>query len=100
MGDGVFWGVQYHPELPLTEIADALRRQRVDVIEQGLARSERDIEVQATLIESLAREPDRRDLAWRLGVDDQVADGRLRQTELRNFIDHLVRPTHSRRGRA
>lgn len=99
-GDGVFWGVQYHPELPLPEIADALRRQRDDIIEQGLARSEADVEVQASLIEALGREPDRRDLAWRLGVDEQVADPTLRQTELRNFVEHLVLPTKSRRGRA
>ncbi len=98
-GPGVFWGVQYHPELPLSEIADALRRQREDIIEQGLARGDADVEDQASLIEALGREPHRRDLAWRLGVDEEVTDTGRRQTELRNFIEHLVGPTRSRRGR-
>ena len=98
-GDGVFWGVQYHPELPLPEIADALRRQGDDLIDQGLARSGDDVEAYAALIEALGLEPDRRDLAWRLGLDEQVANPKLRQTELRNFIERLVLPTRSRRGR-
>lgn len=98
-GGGVFWGVQYHPELPLDEIAGALRRQSSDLIEQGLARDEADVDTYAALIEALHREPDRRDLAWRLGLDRQVTDPALRQAELRNFVEHLVGPTRSRRGK-
>ena len=99
MGDGVFWGVQYHPELPLSEIADALRRQQDDVIEQGFAGDVTEVESYAAMIEDLDRDPTRRDLAWRLGVDEQVADETLRQTELRNFIGRLVNVTRSSRGR-
>lgn len=98
-GNGVFWGVQYHPELPLSEIADAVLRQADDAIEQGLARDRSDVEAQAALIRELGEAPNRRDLAWRLGVNEQVADPKLRQNELRNFIDHLVMPTRSRRAR-
>ena len=100
LGEGVFWGVQYHPELPLSEIADALRRQKDDVIEQGLARDGVDVESYAAAIEELGRDPERRDLAWRLGVDEQITDTKRRQSELRNFIERLVRPTMSKRGRA
>jgi GMP synthase (glutamine-hydrolysing) len=96
---GIFWGVQYHPELPLEEIAAAVRRQAEDVIEQGLARDVADVATQAGLIEALGREPGRRDLLWRLGVDDEVADAGRRQTELRNAVEHLVKPTASGRGR-
>ena len=96
-GDGVFWGVQYHPELPLDEIAGAMRRQAEDLVEQGLARDEAAVEDHAGRIEALHRDPGRRDLAWQLGLDEQVTDPALRQTELRNFIEHLVRPTRARR---
>jgi GMP synthase (glutamine-hydrolysing) len=96
---GIFWGVQYHPELSLPEIAAALRRQAEDLIEHDLARSASEIEDHAALIDELAADPGRRDLAWRLGIDDQVIDADRRRTELRNFIDLLVRPTVSRRGR-
>jgi len=97
---GVFWGVQYHPELPLNEAAGAIRRQADDLIEQGLAEDEAAVEAYAALIEALGRAPTRRDLAWRLGLDRQVTDPASRQAELRNFIEHLARPIRSRRGRA
>ena len=32
---GLFWGVQYHPELTLSEMAAAIRRQGDDVLDQG-----------------------------------------------------------------
>ena len=93
-GGGVFWGVQYHPELTLGEVAAALRRQASDLVEQGRA-----VDEHAGRIEALHREPCRRDLAWQLGLDEQVTDPALRQTELRNFVERLVRPTMEARGR-
>lgn len=95
---GVFWGVQYHPELDLIEIAAALRRQSDDLVEQALARTPGDVQVHAALVEQLGREPGRADLAWRLGLDDQVADAGRRTTELRNFIDHLGQLRMAGRG--
>lgn len=97
-GAGVFWGVQYHPEISLGEVAGALRRQMDDLIEDGLARSEEDLETYVAMIEALHREPRRRDLAWRLGLDEEVTEPSRRRSELRNFIEHLVRPVRSERG--
>jgi GMP synthase (glutamine-hydrolysing) len=97
---GVFWGVQYHPEISLREVAAALRRQAQDIVEHGLARDELDVVTYAASVEALHKEPQRRDLAWRLGLDEQVINETKRMTELRNFIDHLVLPTRSARGRA
>lgn len=99
MGPGVFWGVQYHPELPLDEAAAALRRQAADIVAHRLARTEAEVELQAALVDALAREPDRPDLHWRLGLDAEVADRARRTTELRNFIEHLVKPARADRGR-
>jgi GMP synthase (glutamine-hydrolysing) len=96
---GIFWGVQYHPEISLWEVAAALRRQADDLIDLGLARDALDVEMQAALVEALHREPQRRDLAWRLGLDEQVTDPHARMTELRNFLDRLVTPTRAARGR-
>jgi GMP synthase (glutamine-hydrolysing) len=52
------------------------------------------------LIDALHQNPARRDLAWRLGLDEQVTDAGLRQTELRNFIEHAVKPRRAVRERA
>jgi GMP synthase (glutamine-hydrolysing) len=96
---GVFWGVQYHPELSLAEVAAALRRQADDLLEHDLARSVEDVERIATLVDDLDSDPARADLAWQLGLDRQVTDVLCRRTELRNFIAYLVRPTMMERGR-
>ena len=96
---GIFWGVQYHPELSLAEIAVALRRDADDLVAQGLAADTDALAAHAALVETLGHDPARRDIAWRLGLDDQVTDATLRRTELRNFIDRLVRPTRQTRGR-
>lgn len=98
-GPGVFWGVQYHPELPIADIAAALRRQADDLVEQGVAPDTAAVEEYAAQLDALDREPGRRDLAWRLGVDDQVTSTARRQTELKNFLLHLVEPTRAARGR-
>jgi GMP synthase (glutamine-hydrolysing) len=98
-GRSVFWGVQYHPELSLAEVAAALRRQAKDLLEHELARSIDDVERIATLVDALDREPGRSDLAWQLGLDRQVTDVLCRRIELRNFIEHLVGPTMVDRGR-
>jgi GMP synthase (glutamine-hydrolysing) len=100
VGDGVFWGVQYHPELSLAEIAAALRREGDALVEEGFAETPETLEAHADLIDALHQEPERRDLAWRLGLDGQVTDSDRRQTELRNFIEHGVKPFRSARGRA
>jgi GMP synthase (glutamine-hydrolysing) len=99
-GDGVFWGVQYHPELGLDEVAGALRRQSEELIREGLARTETDVEDYAAELEVLHREPARRDLAWRLGLDQEVTEPSRRVVEIRNFIEQLARPHRSVRGRA
>nr|WP_280137414.1 gamma-glutamyl-gamma-aminobutyrate hydrolase family protein [Methylobacterium sp. Leaf87] len=94
---GTFWGVQYHPEIGLDEVTGALRRQADDLVESGLARTRREVEEQADLVEALHCEPDRRDLAWRLGLDDQVTDDGKRRIELTNFIEALVIPVRNGR---
>ena len=96
---GIFWGVQYHPEISLREVAAALRRQSDDLVELGLARDPLDVATQAALVEALHEAPERRDLAWRLGLDEQVTEPLKRMTELRNFLDRLVLPTRAARGR-
>jgi len=46
-------------------------------------------------LESLHQSPDRKDLAWQLGVDADVMNPDVRQIEVRNWIDHLVIPNRN-----
>lgn len=86
---GVFWGVQYHPELALREIAIAIAAQADELLEAGLADSQDDVEARARDIDALHDAPDRRALHWRLGVDGEFAEERLRRREIANFLASL-----------
>ena len=96
-GRGVFWGVQYHPELDLYEVAGALRRQSDELVEDGLAESQETLEQYASAVEALHHAPGRKDLAWVLGLDEQVTNVDARLTELRNFIRFAAEARPSRR---
>ncbi len=87
---GVFWGVQYHPELAPGEIAVALRRQAADIVEAGLADTQDTVERMAALLDALHDDPDRLALLWALGIDSTFAHEASRRTELTNFLDHLA----------
>ena len=96
---GTFWGVQYHPELTLAEIAGAMRRQSKDLLQQGVARNEDEVEHHAALLDALDEAPERPDLKWRLGVNEEITEPVQRQRELRNFLERLVLPARALRGR-
>ena len=87
---GIFWGVQYHPELAPGEIAVALRRQASDIVEAGLVDTPDDVEERAALLDVLQHQPDSRRALWALGVDREFAQEARRRLELTNFLDHLV----------
>ena len=88
-GAGTFHGVQYHPEISLTEVAQALRDQAETLVEQDLAADAAAVERYAGTLETLDADPGRRDLAWQLGLDREVTDRTHRQREITNFLDHL-----------
>ncbi|MGB7407349.1 MAG: type 1 glutamine amidotransferase [Pontixanthobacter sp.] len=83
---GIFWGVQYHPELAIGEIGAALRRDAQDLVEAGLADGTEQVETHADLYTALHRQPDSLSLRWQLGVDGEFANEDRRRLELANFI--------------
>lgn len=97
-GNGVFWGVQYHPEFDLREIARLITRYGDGLIRDGLFADRAALDRFTVEAEALAADPTRRDLAWRLGVDADVLDPAVRLTEVRNWIQHQALPHRMRAG--
>jgi GMP synthase (glutamine-hydrolysing) len=95
----VFWGVQYHPEFSLATIAYIMRRRADVLVAEGFAETDAVVHVYVDDLEALDARPDRRDLAWRHALDEEVLDPAKRTTELRNFVKYCVKPTRSARGR-
>ncbi len=97
---GTFWGVQYHPEFSLKQMAAILGRMVPLLIEEGFRNDEASAKAWLDDLRTLDADPDRQDVAWAHGLDREVLDAGRRVTELRNFMEHRVKPHASARGRA
>ena len=97
---GTFWGVQYHPEFSLKQIVAILDRRVPLMIKEGFRKDEASAKAWLDDMLTLDAEPNRQDLAWAHGLDREVLDAERRVTELRNFMEHRVKPHASARGRA
>ena len=97
---GLFWGVQYHPEFPLRQVASILGRMTPTLIAEGFRKDEAAAAQWLGEIEALDADRSRHDLAWAHGLDEEVLDDAKRVTELRNFLNQRVQPHASARGRA
>lgn len=95
----VAWGVQYHPEYPLRELAAIMRRTGMRLVEENFFASEKDLQTYAAELIVLDREPDNKPLAWRHGINGAVLEKPLRVKEVENWITHQVMPTRAKRGR-
>ena len=93
---GTFWALQYHPEYSLYNMARLIFC-RVDKLVKGGFFADRAAALDyVDKLETLHAHPERKDLAWALGIDTDILDQQVRQVEVRNWINRLVLP--SRRG--
>lgn len=95
----IFWGVQYHPEFSLRELASIMRRRRELLMREGFYASMAAADAHLDDLDELHEARGRKDLAWKLGLDAEVLDDARRLNEFGNFIAHVVRPARSARGR-
>jgi GMP synthase (glutamine-hydrolysing) len=96
----VAWGVQYHPEYPLREIAAIVRRIGAKLIEEGFFLDETDLKAFSGDVDALDRDPTDKRLSWRYGIGQNVLDKQLRVGEVANWIELQILPTRTKRGRA
>ena len=89
---GVFWATQYHPEYDLHEMARLIVAREPKLVPEGFFRDGADLAAYVDRLEALAAQPDRKDLRWQLAIDDDVLDRKVRQREVANWVEHLVRP--------
>jgi len=96
-GPGTFWGLQYHPEYDLHEMA-RLTFCRIDkLMKLGFFQDRQAALDYVDLLETLHGDPTRTDVAWLLAIDDDVMDETVRTLEVRNWIDRELLPTMARR---
>lgn len=89
---GTFWGFQYHPEFDLHVMARLCDARKEAMIDRGffadLEAAGRHIET----LDALHQDPSRKDLAWQLGIGDDILNEDIRLAELDNWVDQQVLP--------
>jgi len=87
-----FWGVQYHPEYDLLQIAAMFKRSAARFVERGLAQTEADAEAFADDLLCLHHDAGRRDLAWKYGLGADIVDADIHRREFANWLRTEVLP--------
>ncbi|MDF3019912.1 MAG: hypothetical protein K0Q92_1215 [Steroidobacteraceae bacterium] len=85
-----FWGVQYHPEYSVAEIAAMARRYAEVLIRDGLVKDQAELDQLSADLVALNDDPQNARLAWRFGIGPSVTDAGLRLAELRNWLEKQV----------
>jgi GMP synthase (glutamine-hydrolysing) len=89
-GKGTFWGVQYHPEYDLREIARLMYCRKEKLTELNFFQEVSDCVAMVEDLEKLHDDCGRRDIAWKYGLDADVLDRNIRQIEVTNWIQKQV----------
>ncbi len=87
-----FWGVQYHPEYDLLQLAALLRRSAARLVRDGYAPTLAAAEAYAADLLALHEAPDRKDIAWRYAIGPDIADPQLHRREFANWLREKVAP--------
>lgn len=97
LGGAVAWGVQYHPEFSLHDIAVVIRRYGSRLLSEGFFADSAARDAYTADLESLGRGGDKT-IAWRYGIDDTVLSEGVRTAEIANWITHQMLPHYGRRA--
>ncbi len=92
VGRSVAWGVQYHPEYTLDDVAAVVRRYGQALVDDGLFASLDALHTYAAEVSALGADPDRRDIAWRLDIGRDLLREEERTREVANWIARQIRP--------
>ena len=94
--NGTFWGLQYHPEYDLHEMARLIYCRRDKLTGLGFFPDEDQALAYVDRLEALHQDPTRHDIAWALGIDDDVMRPEIRQCEVGNWVAQQVLPNMAR----
>ncbi len=89
---GAFWATQYHPEYDLHEMARLIVARESKLVPMGFFKGHDELMQYVDDLETLFANPERKDLRWKLAIDDDVLCDRTRQNEFINWLEKLVLP--------
>lgn len=90
--NGVFWGLQHHPEYNLHEMGRLILAREARLIKHGFFKDHEDVVQYVDKIEAVYADPSIKSIRWQLKLDDSVVDPEIFELEFVNWIKHLVLP--------
>lgn len=87
---GTFWGLQYHPEYDLHQMARLFFARSKALTKEGFFTDEANALSMVEDFERLHTAPDDKALAWQLGIESDLLVRSVRQTEPRNWLNRQV----------
>ena len=91
-----FWGLQYHPEYDLHEMARLMFCRIEKLVRLGFFADQAAGLAHIDQLEALHADPTREDIATALGLKADVMDDSLRTIEVQNWINHHLLPSKRR----
>ena len=95
-GSAKMWALQYHPEYDTGALAALIRCREQRLIGMGFFSDADSLREYTEKLDLLCDDPSRKDTAWELGLDADVLDPKIRQLEVKNWLEALVLPNLSR----
>ena len=89
--NGVFWSTQYHPEYNLYELARLIISREEILTRENYTNNHKDLIEYAEQLEAIYKDPSRKDLRWKLGIDDDLLSDEIRELEFVNWLKYQVR---------
>jgi GMP synthase (glutamine-hydrolysing) len=94
--NGIFWGMQYHPEYNLHEMARLMVAREERLTKLGLFKDHADMAAYVEKLEIVYKDPSQRYIRWQLKIDDDILDIDIRACEFKNWIKTLILPSIGR----
>ncbi len=88
--NGTFWSPQYHPEYDLYLVAGLIAAREEKLSGEGYFRSHEDLMNFVADLKTIYKDPSRKDLRWKYGIDDDVLSDDIRELEFANWIKYQI----------
>ena len=90
--NGVFWSTQYHPEYSLYDVARLIAAREELLTGEGYFTNHEDLTEYVDKLETIYKDPSRKDLRWKLAIDNDLLSDDIRELEFVNWLNKLVIP--------
>jgi len=90
--NGVFWATQYHPEYNLYEVARLIVAREELLTRERYFNNHDDLMKYVEQLETISKDPSRKDLRWKLAIDDDLLSDDIRELEFVNWLNKRVIP--------